>query len=240
MKKTLALAALLGVFGLALLALSNLPGSQAFATTAPMQRWVSDQLVWRHSNLTTVSNPAALDSMAVRHGTAVAGGYVASTALDTSIAYNLNQCELNTSWLGATTGVDTLALFSVNLYPTGNTSFTPTTGDSLAIALQVSMDGINWSKVTATVNQAVVVQDGATQQEFNVALPANQHKGFTRFYFQKTDILGRTNIATAATAPTDGQYFGWRWVRFIISPNRLNGEWGGWLSYWSSRQYANQ
>jgi len=238
MRKTLALAAMLGLFGLALSALGNLPGSRAFAITAPAQRWVSDQLTWRHSNLTTVGNPASLDSSVIRHGTAVAGGYVASTALDTSIAYNLNQIELNTSWIGATTGVDSIPYFSVNLYPTGNTSFTPTTGDSLLLAAQVSMDLVNWSKVTVTVG--TVVQDGTTQQNHLVVLPAAQHKGFTQFYYQKTDILGRTNIATAATAPTDGQFFGWRWVRFIVSPNRLNGEWGGWISYWSSRQYANQ
>lgn len=233
MKKILALAAL----GLAVSAVI------AAAITAPVQRWVSDPIVWRITNSSTIQYPGALDSSVVRHGTVAAGGYISSTGLDTSLAIPLQRWELNTSWAGGQTAIDTLIVASINLYPTANTNFTAGTGDSLALALQVSMDGITWSKAQPTVGgfaAGSLVVDGSTQQIFNLSPPAAGTKGFTVNLFQVVDVAGRTTVATGVTSPSWNQLLGWKYLRVIISSNRLNGEWAGWVNYWSSLQYQQQ
>jgi hypothetical protein len=227
MKKVLALAALL-----ALVCVGN-----SYAGVAPAQRWVDEpNITWRR-----LGSGVNVDSMVIRHGTAAAG----FASLDTSVAIPLAGFEVNYDINGKAAAVDTTLLFIFHCYPTANAAFTAGTGDSLGVATQVSMDGQNWTALSPTQGNSgagAIITLNSTNV-FNVCLPTTGTKGFSlpfKQFLAATSVGNALGVTTTATAPTDGQFLGWRFVRFIISPNRLNGEWRAWISHWTSQGTSNQ
>jgi hypothetical protein len=218
MKKILALAAL----GLVLTYGIASAGRQS-------PKWIPDALTLRTTQPNSGTVGTTLDSGVVRNGSATA-----QTTYDTTVAFPLAKCELNSIFVGGITGaaVDTLPQFMLAFYPTANTNFTPGF-DSLLVQTQLSFDGANW--VDATPTRAF----DATRTAGNAAgmiLIENfaAANGVSFIFNQGYSATGQvlTSLGTA-TAPTTYQTFGYNYIRFILGDCGYTGEFAPTLWHWS-------
>lgn len=158
---------------------------------------------------------------------------------DTTVAYNLNQVPFPSD-AGVTTAVfDSLTTFAFCL---GGNAAAPSI-DSVYVGAQVSMDGISWVSLTVTggpagtfladafvsgkppIGSAGVIEAGSSNQlclDFNSAVLA-----IPKYVFG----------GNGATAPTDQQFIGWRYIRFICTWSLVDEAdvLQAWIGHWEKQ-----
>lgn len=191
------------------------PSTNPFGVLAPRHaeaalpgfRWVFDQVNWR-----THRDGSFVDSTIVT---------VSNTdfSSDTTAAYPLERVYFPSDG-GVTTAVQD-SLFAL-VFCVGGGTAAPTI-DSVYVGMQVSIDGFSWVSTTVTggpagtfladafvtgkppIASAGAIESSSSNQvclEYNVTLPA---------------INKYTMGGSGSTAPTDQQWFGWRYARWIVT-----------------------
>jgi len=183
------------------------------------QKWVSAPVQWR-----TLGSGVAVDSSVFRTvGT--------QTTYDTTAAFPLAQAELWEMPRVPDTAVDSTLYLAFHLYPTATTALTAD-ADSFLLVTQVSMDGASW--VTVTPNQVFDATRPAGLRGA-VFVENNSLNGFSEVYKNTIAITTIPSIVLdGATAPTDLQMFGWRFVRWIVQTCGGQGEFSAFVNHWSS------
>jgi hypothetical protein len=191
-------------------------------------RWVSDQLYFRTQDGQFVNG--YFDSSVVRNGSTTA-----QTTYDTTRAFPLNLCEFNDNYNigGNTAAVDSIPHFAFTVTPTANPNLTAA-ADSFGLIVQVSQDGRNW--VVVTPNHTFDATRAAGNR-IATYTENNSSDGVTVLfkYISVAPFAAGTAFALdGATAPTDLQWFGWHFVRFILGDLGYTGEFAATIDHWQS------
>ncbi len=192
--------------------------------------WVSDDLKFRTTLANSGTVGVTVDSAVVRNGSTTA-----QTTYDTTVAFPLRSCEFtdNAMLSGKTAAVDSIPHIAFTFEPTANTNFTAG-ADSFGVIVQVSVDDINF--VTMTPNHVFDATRPADQRAA-LYIENNATNGVTVLF--KNVSLAAYAAGTAftldgATAPTDLQWFGWNYVRFIVADCGYTGEFHATIDHWKS------
>lgn len=207
-KWLLSLAALLAVFSLA-------PPAHAFPN------WM--QVKWRTQQL---GQTGYVDSLVIR---SASGMHVDTTATIEKWKWSpLSGDAVRGAY--SVTIPDTVVSFALVVTPTTNGIYT-SSGDSINVVTQVSLDGKNW--ITALVTDNAIAGGPATTVEAVVELASSNTFGLV--YEQVTDDAANGNglltTLAGATAPSDQSLWAFPFIRFIIVSD-LVGEYEAKIGYW--------
>jgi hypothetical protein len=118
-----------------------------------------------------------------------------------------------------------------SIYPTASTNYTAA-ADSFGLVTQVSMDGNTW--ISMTPNH-VFDATRAAGSRIAIYVENNSMNGVT-VLFKNIGVAayaaGTAFTLDGATAPTDLQWFGWRYVRFILQGCGMTGEYSASIDHW--------
>lgn len=152
-----------------------------------------------------------VDSMVVR-----AAGTANATRDTTQAVSLLDLVPPNLGYQNADS--DTALAFVLHFQTTNSSSYTAGS-DSVYLYAQVSQDGKNWIDVTGG-QELLVLENGSSNsffRRFNQAYGGN--------------VLGQLGVAVSGTAPTNVQWLGWPFARFIVRGD-YNGEFEWYITRW--------
>jgi hypothetical protein len=185
------------------------------------QRLKVVDLRWQTSTVNGAGVAAVLDSSVFRTvGT--------QTTYDTTLAFSTAEFELPSVSVNAV--VDTMSWFNLQIGPTGTSSVTSGSFDSLLVQAQVSVDGATWvnvtpnrafdaTRTTGVANMAIIAGTGSNAA---IAVP-----------FFQSETLGK--LASNFLTATDKTMWGWPLMRFIVNTSGGQGEFYGNIRYFSSK-----
>lgn len=172
-----------------------------------LPHWRSEQLKFR-----THANGTVYDSTFYSAGT----GAVPNA--DTTAAFSLYDVAFESPTQAGPAGVDSINIMTLHIIPRSGVNAPSVTSDSLYITPQVSMDGRSWQTMTPTRDfVASKVVGSATITNGTIVLEATSGLDTYTIAWKQahSEVLGWYS-AYEATAASTLQWFGWRFVRWIV------------------------
>jgi hypothetical protein len=221
---------------LALVALAFL-GFNAFAppvaqAVLPGYRWVYEDLNWRtnrdggivDSTITTVSNT--------------------DFSSDTTAAFPLDHVYMASDGGVTTAVVDSLTMLSLCI---GGAASAPSI-DSVYVGMQVSIDGISWVSTVVTGGPAGTFLADAfvTGKPPIASAGAIESASSNQLCIEYNVILGAipkySMAGSGSTAPTDQQWFGWHYARWIVTWSLVDETdiLKAWVGHYAAPRVADQ